>query len=61
MKARQLVHLYLSTDQETFDSGTAGNKTEFAGVPSCMKCSSQQMISGTLTKKSGMLFSMKVL
>jgi hypothetical protein len=26
VEARQLVHLYLSTDQETFDSGTCGQR-----------------------------------
>jgi hypothetical protein len=26
VEARQLLHLYLSTDQETFDSGTCGQR-----------------------------------
>jgi hypothetical protein len=32
-----------------------------AGAPSCMKCSSRRMISGTSAKKSGFLFSKKAL
>jgi hypothetical protein len=32
-----------------------------AGAPSCVKCSSRRMISGTSAKKSGMLFSKKAL
>jgi hypothetical protein len=62
VEVRQLVPLYLSTNQETFDSGTCRQtRLKCAGVPLCMKCTSQRMISGMSTKKSGISFSKKTL
>jgi hypothetical protein len=41
------------TDQDIFDSATCRQRDKCVGAPSCRKCSSRRMISGTSAKKSG--------
>jgi hypothetical protein len=55
VEARQLVHVYLSTDQETFRFRyLRATRLKCAGAPSCMKCSSRRMFSGTSAKISAL-------
>jgi hypothetical protein len=61
-EAMQLSHLYLSTEQDTFDSGTCGQRDwNVHEHHHTLKCRFQGKISGASTRKSGMLFFQKSL
>jgi hypothetical protein len=59
VEARQLIHLYLSTDFRF--RYLRATRLKCAGAPSYIKCSSRRMIRGTSAKKSGMFLSKKAL